>query len=504
MSATAAVRRGALVWGLLLCSSVLYFFSDNRADNDLWGHLLFGHDILQAGAVPRWDTYSYTAAGAPWLDHEWLAQVLLAAVYGWAGSAGLLLLKLALGAGTFLCLFVLIRRRTAVAAVWGGSGLVLLAILARGFAIRPQIFTYLALAVELLVLDAYASPTAGRGWRYAFAGLPLLFVLWANVHGGFVLGLGVLALFACADLVRAPRQSVGTWVICLVAVAVSFLNPYGSRLFGFVWDELGRAHPITEWQAARVTDVAQWAFFATLAALVATLFSGGQRRAHWWQVGLALATGALAVRQQRHTPVFAVCAAVPLAAQLDGTWARLRHVQWLVLGRTARQGIAGAVAVLALIQFVFTAQRYRRDGLQIRFDAAEYPTSAVQILRAAQVSANLAVPLDWGEYALWFLAPRVKVSLDGRFATVFPASVVQQNFDFFSGASGWQRLLTEHATEAVLMPLGSACPVRMLADWQLVVRTPEAQVYARVGTGAWRALQLPHGALPIPSAGTFP
>jgi len=84
-----AARTGTTLWTLLLGSSVLYFFSTNEADNDLWGHLFFGRLILTARAVPSVDPYAYTTAGHPWINHEWLSQVLLAAVYQFAGSPGL-------------------------------------------------------------------------------------------------------------------------------------------------------------------------------------------------------------------------------------------------------------------------------------------------------------------------------------------------------------------------------------------------------------------------------
>src|SRR5262245_50423636 len=75
-------------------TSALYFLSDNEADNDLWVHLLAGREILAARALPTTDTWSFTSGGSPWVDHEWLAQVIFAAVFQVAGDTGLWLLKL--------------------------------------------------------------------------------------------------------------------------------------------------------------------------------------------------------------------------------------------------------------------------------------------------------------------------------------------------------------------------------------------------------------------------
>jgi hypothetical protein len=139
---------------------------------------------------------------------------------------------------------------------------------------------------------------------------------------------------------------------------------------------------------------------------------------------------------------------------------------------------AGIIA-LAVAQLWLTAMHYRRFGTRIFFDPTEYPVEAVSAMRHSGAHGNVAVPLDWGEYVLWFLAPQVKVSLDGRFATVFPERVVQDNFNFFLGAPGWRRLLDDYPTQAALVPVGSPCPVRALPDWRLVYHGRQAELYVK-------------------------
>ncbi len=462
------------LWALLLVSSVLYFFSINEADNDLWGHVLFGRQILAQGAVGRVDTYSYTVAGQPWVNHEWLSQVILGAAYQWAGSTGLLLLKFGVATLTFLFLFAMIRRRAATPAIWGGVGLLAIAVLARGFAIRPQIFTYCGAALTLWLIDRYRHGHPRALWLF-----PLLFVAWANMHGGFILGLGILGCFACADLAHGTGRRWQPWVALIASVAVTALNPYGPRLLLYVWNELSRTHPISEWQHAAPTDVAQFVFFAMLAALVVTL----PLRRHWrddgWEALLAVGVGLLAVRHQRHTPVFALCAAAPLTAQLESTKSWLTSRSSFALSPTAQRIIAFSIAALAVLQVSMTGARLWRDRLQVVFDPRDYPVAAVRALADAGTSLNLAVPLDWGEYVLWFLAPQVKVSLDGRFATVYPEQVVADNFDFFASAPGWRRLLEQYPTEAVLLPAGWSVPIQNEPAWRRVYGDEVAAIYVR-------------------------
>jgi len=461
-----------LIWTLLLSSSVLYFFWTNEADNDLWGHVLFGRNILATRMIPRFDTYAYTAVGQPWMDHEWLSQVVMGVLYGLVGSAGLVIAKFLVAASAFALVLTRLRRRTTWPAIRGVTGLLAIAAMTRGFGIRPQVLTYLFVALLLLLLDDYQ-----RGRRGVLWWLPAVFLLWANAHGGFVLGLGILGLFACADLLRENR-SPRPWIALIASAAVTALNPYGPRLLLYVWNELSRSHPISEWQAATF-GVEHLAFFTMLTLFLASLPFARSWRRHGWEALLAFGIGILAVRHQRHTPLFALCAAAPLASQLEEARQWVAQRAPVAFSSASRRLLGGAIIALAVTQVWLAAVRYRIYGAQIFFDPMEYPVAAVRALQQSGVQGNIAVPLDWGEYVLWFLAPRIKVSLDGRFATVFPERVVEDNFNFFIGAPGWRRLLQEYPTQAALVPAGWPCPVRSLPDWRLVYRDRLAELYVK-------------------------
>jgi hypothetical protein len=488
-----------LIWMLLLGSSVLYFFWTNEADNDLWGHVFFGRQILAMRGIPRLDTLAYTTTGGPWVDHEWLSQVMMAALYGWMGPAGLVIAKFVVAAGAFALVLMRLRRRATQPGIWGITALFAVAAMARGFGIRPQVLTYLFVALVLLLLDDYQ-----RGRRGALWCVPAVFLPWANLHGGFVLGLGILGLFACADLLsqnRSPRP----WIVLLASTAVIALNPYGPRLLLYVWNELSRAHPITEWQPASF-GAEHLAFYGMFALFLASLPFGRGWRRRGWEVLLALGIGVLAVRHQRHTPVFALCAAAPLAAQLGNARRWVARRSAISFSSASRRLLGAAIVALAATQLWLTVLHYRRYGAQIFFDPREYPVDAVRALRQSGASGNIAVPLDWGEYVLWFLAPQVKVSLDGRFATVFPERVVQDNFNFFLGAPGWHRLLDDYPTQAALVPAGSPCPVRSLPDWRLVYRDRQAELYVKAGSAQAMGLEsapLQPGSEQVP-VGIFP
>lgn len=472
-------RRWRAVWALLVVSSGLYFLSQNEADNDLWVHVRVGLDVLDHG-IPFHDTYSYTAAGGPWIDHEWLLHALFGSVWRSAGGPGLLILKLIVAAATFAVVARAAARRCDSIHAWGATMVVTAAVLARGFAVRPQSLSYLGIALLWTFLDR--ERRRDSAWRWWL--VPAI-ALWLNVHGGVLLGVAMTGLCAAWILPARPRDGIALGVAAIAGVLVGLLlNPYGFAYAGYVVRELGSPHPITEWQSVSL-EAAHLPFFALGLLLFAALPMLRDWRERGWQAVLAVGLLFAAMFQQRHTPVFALCAA-PVVA--EGLSRLLGALSWR-LSSAAQSILLASMAALAAIQLAFTVLRLGGDRMQIVYAPEDYPVAAVLRLRVAGAEGNLALPLEWGGYALWHLAPRIKVSLDGRFATVYPHHIVEENFDFFAGGPRWQRLLEAHPTDAVLAPSASPPPIATLAGWRKVYGDPVATLYAREGSAIAAAVR---------------
>ena len=222
------------------------------ADPDLWGHLAFGGLILAHGRLPTRDIYSYSATGMPWHDHEWLAEVVLALCWSNFGVIGLKLMKFALSALTMTLL--------AMGTAETGAPIMLqFFILTTGalalgpmIQFRPQLFDFLGLSALMLLLARDTYRRAGGQW----IAVPI-FVLWANLHGGFIIGLVMLVIYTAVvaigdaltngSLGRAGHLTLLT-ATCILA---TLLNPYGVGNWSTVMHTLG--NPLTraivsEWQ----------------------------------------------------------------------------------------------------------------------------------------------------------------------------------------------------------------------------------------------------------------
>jgi hypothetical protein len=485
-----AARWLARAWTLLAASSALYFLADNEADNDLWVHLFAGRLILTSGSAPRTDHFSYTASGLPWVDHEWLTQAAFAAVYDLGGSTALWLCKLAIALLTAWLLWRSVARRGRSWWLRGPILVLVFATLARGYAIRPQTFTYLGVAALLSWLDHLELDAPRPRAPTVIALMAVGFVLWANLHGGFIFGLAILALYLAVpgssdNASRTPSRALRAAML-IAATIGACVNPYGPGLFSYIAAELFAPHPLTEWQPVRFGDVSHAPFWALLAAWLATLpFSTALRRQPW-RAALIAVVAMMAVRHQRHSPLLALCAAAPLTEQARDALAWLRARTQFRLSRAARVVIAVALAGLALVQLTRLAQDIWLARGGVMYAAGEYPVGAIRFLQARGMTGNLALPLDWGGYALWHTAPGIRVSLDGRFATVYPPAVVDDNFAFFhdeAGASG-RRLLEAYDTTLVLVPHGTATALDGQSGWQLLYADAVASLFGKSGTPA--------------------
>jgi hypothetical protein len=163
--------------------------------NDLFWQLRTGHEIVINHAVPHADTYSYRRAGTPWVVHEWLTFVLFWLAYHAGGFSGIWILQASIIAAASLALYFVILRET------GGAPLTALAITAFSLLVaglffqpRPQLSTYLFVTVVIgMCLAARRSRPQRLYWL-----LPI-FVLWANLHAGVLVGIGLVVAFAVCD-----------------------------------------------------------------------------------------------------------------------------------------------------------------------------------------------------------------------------------------------------------------------------------------------------------------
>lgn len=221
------------------------------ADGDTYAQLAIGRWILAHHAVPATEVFSHSASGQPWTVHAWLADVILAAVHGWAGWLGVRVLAAAALAVTMMILTQFLARRLPASFAVGGAVLALVLLLSH-FEARPYLLAWPLMAVWLAsLLDALDSDQAPSRW--------LLFVvpLWTNLGISFALGVA-LAFLLAMEAVFQRQGSIGKtgrtrWLVFIgLSVALALINPRGFKVFSIPGDILHMSTliPIAEWRSA--------------------------------------------------------------------------------------------------------------------------------------------------------------------------------------------------------------------------------------------------------------
>ncbi|MFQ5678311.1 MAG: hypothetical protein ACE5HP_02515 [Gemmatimonadota bacterium] len=485
--ATSFPRWWRLGIGFIVSSGAFYVLSRTRPDPDLWGHVRFGQLARQLGRIPTSEPYSYLADR--WINHEWLSEWLFAFAFDGLGTPGLVVLKVIVGLLTFGLVYRQLVRE-GLDPLRGGSvaiGVLLLLYIGTD-PIRPQLFTFLLFLLLLLALRA-----AERGelrWLWA---VPLLFVPWVNLHGGFLAGLGVLGVWTAARLLEAGARGerLGSMLrfggpgalVTVLSLGACLVNPYGIRLLRFLLRTATVARPeITEWRPIEIGSIEGAMYLGFLGLLGWSVGKSDHRRCLPSLTVLGL-TALLPLFAVRHLPLFGLSGAVLGAPHLAS--ALRREPTELPTGAGARMhrtaaALGGTFGIL-LLGISVPNFRCIRLGPPL---SSDYPARAVGFLGESGVGGNLAVFFDWGEYAIWHLGPRVQVSMDGRRETVYADSAYRENFRFLYGTGRWDALLEDRPTHMALVPKNYAVfnLLRLKPGWELVYEDSMTAVFGRAGS----------------------
>ena len=471
MKHTEAILRVA-VW-----SAFLVIVTFTSADPDLWGHVRFGTDILRNGQIHQVDTYSF-ASDRPWVNHEWGAEVLAAFAFGTLGNAGLVSLKLLI-IGSVLLLLNSTLRREGVGSGFARdltAGIAIVITLSQAHHVRPQLFSLLSFSALMTCLLAVR-----RGAQRWLLVLPVLFAAWANLHGGWIVGGAVVVLWTGALLMSGERrQALYVLVTGALSAAATLATPFGFGLWRFLWETVGLSRPeIIEWQPVYSTGwpfVALWLIAFIIMTLGAVLGGREKLRVERLVVGLALAAASL--RVARLLAFFGLVSVFLFAPLICEAYQRRRAARQFGTSPLLRVGFAGVACAVG----VFTIGIVYNNFWQVRLDAASLPEpEAVALLNQQPAGRRILVWFNWGEYAIWHLAPRMQVSIDGRRETVYSDAVQTRHFDFYFDRRGGATLPTDLRADYIWVPriLPAVRRLRTDSSWIPIYEGDQSVIFER-------------------------
>jgi hypothetical protein len=460
-----AIYTGA---GAFLVALISY----NFVDIDLWHQMALIRESLSTGHLLRTDPYAYTPTIRPWIDHEWGAGGIAYLATRWFGGRAILFLKfvLVLGTGVFC-----VRCSSAKGADFRLFGLcaplaIFLGYLGFFSTIRAQAYSFFLTALLLWFWEL--DRKGNRRWTIAWL---MIFPAWVNLHGGFVVGIGLTALYALEQFLR--KNPTRHLLLLLPAMCLEiFANPYGSAYLSYLRRALTMTRPYApEWRP--VWDLGPaWtvAFLVAVGVVIYALAVLGIRRL----VGILPLTATVveAALHRKLLPLFAIVWICYVPSFLQETSAG----QWLVLFTQRRSRFMLLAWSAFTCVCLLAATRYKPWSLSV--PQPIYPVGAVEYLARNEFKGNVMTPFRLGAYVSWKLFPAVKVSLDGRYEETYPENTVRSIFRFYEAAPEWRSTLNVFSTDLVLVPRESPLSQAMpQSTWKRVYFDQQFELYIRPG-----------------------
>lgn len=470
----AGVARGPrFVWAFVASLWVALVTPSPPADPDLFARVAVGRLIEVEGTVVDRDPFAFSPLRERWIDHEWLSGVVFHALARLGGDAALLLFSLAT---LVVVAGLLVRAQHERAGVSLGWSVVTLLHLFGVWisVVRSRIFTFLFVSLLLLALVRWREGRTRWIWL-----LPPCFLVWANAHGGFVAGLGLLGAAAVGVTFRSPRDALRLWLCLAACVAVTFVNPYGVEYWPYILEATTMERElISEWQPLRPWQIG-------LAVLATGIFLAGawlerKRRRVEPEVWAMLAVCAVAAADAQRLvnflfAVLAVYGAGEYRAVLGRVAAVLTARSRDAVGRVAAGVAFVAVAGLLAVASVQTA-RALRGGLSY----ARYPAGAVEWLDRYGAGGRLLTHFNHGSFALWRLYPRYRVAIDGRYEETYREGTLRLAWRALQPfAEGHDEALGRLDPDYILVPGGIEWAEDFGDGWAVLYRDDASVVLGR-------------------------
>lgn len=438
----------------------LVFFVTLRSPNDadMWWHLRDGQEMIRLRTILTSDAFSYTRYGQPWTNAFWLSDL---GMFGLFSIGGFLALAITSSLLSVLTMGIVYKQMNGPALITLGTILLSSFAISPVWSARPQIASFFLLAVLHLGLSHARSPLRGRPWL-----LVPFFILWANIHGGFIWGfLLIVAVLAGTILNRlfaietrlSAEEFKGLAIWSLVAAGAVCINPNGLLLWKLPFYQV----------EVSVTNIAEWASpdfhrfdlhpILWLLFLLIIGIAFARQTVYWEDILKALGFGYMAFVAQRNIGPYAIIMAPivgyylthavrELTRRFRESYPQFTLNRLDILPRVVRTVVN--ITILLLLSSVCLARAY---WLSLPGQVySPYPRAAIEWIKQNRPNGRLLNTYDWGGY-LTFALPEYPVFIDGR-ADLYGAAFLRQYAVLMAAAPGWDALLAQYEIGWMLLP----------------------------------------------------
>lgn len=432
------------------------------ADGDLWARLAVGKIYFQTGHVLMNDIFSYTPTKSIWIDHEWGSGVVFYWLVQHFGDKGLIFFQTIVLFAIFIIVSKIIKLNSNKILSNINLPFYILMLFAfsvgNSYIVRCQMFTFFFFAVWL-----YALERIRRGENRLLWIFPATSVVWANLHGGFVAGFGLLLIYAFGEALN--KKPFKKYLLILIpTVFITLINPYGIKYWSYILEATTMSRlGITEWAPTNLLMFKKWKFFRIFLTLVVTGLIVNLIKTKpkikdldFTKYILFVATLLLALKHIKHQPFFIITAGSFLYKDfyllLNSFGVLLTKFIGEKLANLYRKSINVRDILLYSLLIILCIFELITFSFTLNISTSVFPLGSIEFIKMNNLKGNLATVFHWGSYAVWKLYPDIYISEDGRYEEVYPISthnlVMNLNYQV---TTEWFELVRKHHTDILLL-----------------------------------------------------
>ncbi len=471
----------AIMFVSLFTVGIIPFCSEGE---DIWLHLKVGKDIVNNHSIPHHDIYSHTAQGKEWIAHEWLAEVIFYVIYNSSGWTGLVLLRAFIITIIGGLLWIILRRWKVNIYLRGAiiigtiSGILLFAY------IRPHLFSWIFIILTIYLLDIYR---VRQRMKYLWI-LLILLIVWANIHGSYLIGIGLIFIYALSELLKhflvqrktCQSENISTKRIffslflmgLMGIVAIGLLNPnhfkllvFPLKLMGWEWITAN----IVEWFPFHKTENL-YPLFIIETCICGIILLCSLKKVELQDVLIFIIVLVMVLSAVRHIPI-----ATLFIGLIMGKYLAIK----LKNGILRRNWIKDGVFIFTFA-FLFMLWLPRINHRTFSPTYTKSPYGAVKFLKEHKIKGNLYNNYAWGGFIMWNAYPDLKVFIDGRIDVY--GEKIGNDYVKIGWGLNWAKMLENYGVTIILVSsykVPNSINFGQDKNWRLIYFDKESQVYVK-------------------------
>lgn len=434
---------GFYVLLFLLCVAIV--LNADNYDYDLWARLIAGMAVVQTGHILKYDFLSYTPTHA-WYDHEWGSSVVFYLFQNLGGHLGLVLLQTTL---SFLTVFFVIKTvKIRCSEDCNYKNILLWFIVLNVFMVtynslvRCHSFSFLFFILEIYILELIRKY---QNYKLLFI-FPVFFLIWGNMHGGVVSGLGLLAMYTIGEALnkKSFKYYLMTTLVCPLML---FINPYGIEFVKFLLKATTMHRPdVLEWwpifHKMFLYRFLEFKFFAIFVAIIELLKviknKFNYNSLDKTKLIVMLVTLYLAIVHVKMMPFFVLSSVAYCYQDIVDTFKNIKFPKWEIV----------AVNVFLLI---FALSIIVVKNVEPMLNCKKYPVLEVEFIKENQLKGNILVNFGLGSYVAYKLYPQNKIYMDGRYEEVYDDYLLKDMGKLFTLNKGWHDLFDKNPPDIIII-----------------------------------------------------